>query len=67
MPDIQQQNASTERLSRLRLYLWQRPVTLALLTGLAVLFFLFVTGISRSIEISRNHWGTGGSSVVWLI
>jgi tetratricopeptide (TPR) repeat protein len=66
VPDIQRQNASSERLSRLRLYLWQRPVTLALLTGLAVLFFLFVTGISRLYRDQQkslgNRWferGTG--------
>jgi tetratricopeptide (TPR) repeat protein len=66
LPDIQQQNASSERLSRLRLYLWQRPVTLALLTGLAVLFFLFVTGISRLYRDQQkslgNRWFERGTA-----
>ena len=57
MPDIQQQNASSERLSRLRVYLRQRPVTLALLTGLAVLFFLFVTGLSRLYRDQQKSLG----------
>ena len=57
MPDIQQQNTSSERLSRLRVYLRQRPVTLALLTGLAVLFFLFVTGLSRLYRDQQKSLG----------
>jgi tetratricopeptide (TPR) repeat protein len=44
-------------LSCLRIDLRQRPVTLALLTGLAVLFFLFVTGISRLYRDQQKSLG----------
>ena len=45
------------RSSRLRFYLRQRPVRPALLTGLAVVFFLFVTGLSRLYRDQQKSLG----------
>jgi tetratricopeptide (TPR) repeat protein len=57
VPDTQEQEVQPGRLSSLRIYLRQRPVTLALLTGLAVLFFLFVTGLSRLYRDQQKSLG----------
>jgi tetratricopeptide (TPR) repeat protein len=45
------------RFSNFRLYLRQRPVMLGLLTGLAVLFFLTVTGLSTVYHAQRGALG----------
>ncbi|HZQ95817.1 MAG TPA: tetratricopeptide repeat protein [Candidatus Sulfotelmatobacter sp.] len=57
MPQMPEQNRSSERWSRLRVYLWQRPVMLALMTALAVLFFLLVTGLTRAYQAQRRSLG----------
>lgn len=52
------------KLEELRLYLRQRPVMMALLAGLTVIFFLAVTGLSRAYQAQRealgNRWFSRG-------
>lgn len=45
------------RLSELRDHLRQRPVMMALLAGLAVIFFLAVTALSRAYQAQRESLG----------
>jgi len=56
--------AGAGRWGDLRFYLRQQPVMLALLAGLAVLFFLAVTGLSRAYHAQReslgNRWFSRG-------
>ena len=53
-----------EKLSQYRMYLRQRPVMLALLTGFTLLFILGVTGLSRAYQAQRqalgNRWFARG-------
>ena len=58
MPEIQEQKASRERLSRVRLYLRQRPVMLVLLTALTVVFFVFVAALSRAYKDQQTALGS---------
>jgi predicted Zn-dependent protease len=46
------------KLEELRAYLRQQPVMLALLAGLAVIFFLAVTGLSRAYQAQRESLGS---------
>ena len=46
------------KLEELRVYLRQQPVMLALVTGLAVIFFLAVTGLSRAYQAQRGALGS---------
>ena len=57
MPDVDEQTVSPERLSRVRAYLQQRPVMLVVLTALAVVFFLVVSGLSRTYKDQRSSLG----------
>ncbi len=45
------------KMEELRLYFRQQPVMLALLAGLAVIFFLAVTGLSRAYQAQREALG----------
>ncbi|MGE5081667.1 MAG: tetratricopeptide repeat protein, partial [Acidobacteriota bacterium] len=60
MPEVQEQKASRERLSRIRLYVRQRPVMLVLLTAVTVVFFVFVAALSRAYRDQQrllgNRW-----------
>jgi tetratricopeptide (TPR) repeat protein len=51
------QNMTPARFDNFRLYLRQRPVKLGLLTGLAVVFFLTVTGLSSVYHAQREALG----------
>jgi predicted Zn-dependent protease len=57
VPEIQEQKASRESLSRVRLYLRQRPVMLVLLTALTVVFFVFVAALSRAYKDQQSSLG----------
>lgn len=57
MPEVQEQKASPERLSRVRLYVRQRPVMLVLLTALTVVFFVFVAALSRAYKDQQTSLG----------
>ena len=57
MPEVQESKASRERLSRVRLYLRQRPVMLVLLTALTVVFFVFVATLSRAYKDQQTALG----------
>jgi tetratricopeptide (TPR) repeat protein len=46
------------QIEEVRLYLRQQPVMLALLAGLAVVFFLAVTGLSRAYQAQRQSLGS---------
>lgn len=46
------------RVEELRAYLRQQPVMLALVAGLAVIFFLAVTGLSRAYQAQRESLGS---------
>lgn len=46
------------KLEEVRQYLRQQPVMLALLAGLAILFFLAVTGLSRAYQGQRQSLGS---------
>jgi predicted Zn-dependent protease len=46
------------KLEELRVYLRQQPVMLALVAGLAVIFFLAVTGLSRAYQAQREALGS---------
>ena len=58
MPEIQEPKASREKLSRVRLYLRQRPVMLVLLTALTVVFFVFVAALSRAYKDQQTSLGS---------
>ncbi len=58
MPEVQEQKASGERLSRVRVYLRQRPVMLVLLTTLTVTFFVFVAALSRAYKDQQSALGS---------
>jgi hypothetical protein len=45
------------KMEDLRLYLRQQPVMLALLAGLAVIFFVAVTGLSQTYHAQRGALG----------
>lgn len=66
MPEVQEQKASPERLSRVRLYVRQRPVMLVLLTALTVVFFVFVAALSRAYKDQQrslgNRWFERGTA-----
>ncbi|MGE5056353.1 MAG: tetratricopeptide repeat protein [Acidobacteriota bacterium] len=57
MPEVQEQKASPQRLSRVRLYVRQRPVMLVLLTALTVAFFVFVAALSRAYKDQQTALG----------
>lgn len=57
MPEVQEQKVSPERQSRLRLYLRQRPVMLVLLTALTIVFFGFVSGLTRAYQDQQTSLG----------
>ncbi len=57
MPEFQEPKASPERLSRVRLYLRQRPVMLVLLTAVTVVFFVFVAALSRAYQDQQRSLG----------
>ncbi len=63
-PGLEKDEMATARRFNLRLYLRQQPVMLALLSVLVVLFFLFVTGLSRAYYAQRqalgNRWFSRG-------
>lgn len=69
MPEVQEAKASRERLSRVRLYLRQRPVMLVLLTALTVVFFVFVATLSRAYKDQQtslgNRWFERGVTAAW--
>lgn len=48
----------TERLANYRFYLRQRPVILGVFTVLAVIFFLFTSGLTRLYRAQRESLGT---------
>ena len=54
---VENQNMTSGRFDNFRFYLRQRPVMLGLLTGLAVLFFLTVTGLSSVYHAQREALG----------
>jgi len=58
VPEIEEPKASHERLSRVRLYLRQRAVMLVLLTALTVVFFVFVTALSRAYKDQQTSLGS---------
>jgi tetratricopeptide (TPR) repeat protein len=58
VPEVQEQKASRERLSRVRLYLRQRPVMLVLLTALTLVFFVFVAALSRAYKDQQTALGS---------
>jgi tetratricopeptide (TPR) repeat protein len=57
VPEVQEQKASPQRLSRVRLYVRQRPVMLVLLTALTVVFFVFVAALSRAYKDQQTDLG----------
>jgi tetratricopeptide (TPR) repeat protein len=57
VPEVQEQKASPQRLSRVRLYVRQRPVMLVLLTALTVVFFVFVAALSRAYKDQQRSLG----------
>lgn len=54
----QEDPVTTERLPYYRLYLRQRPVILVVFTLLAVIFFLFTSGLARLYRAQRESLGT---------
>ena len=54
---VQDDEMTPGRFGNFRLYLRQRPVMLGLLTGVAVLFFLTVTGLSSVYHAQREALG----------
>ncbi|HEV2467727.1 MAG TPA: tetratricopeptide repeat protein [Candidatus Sulfotelmatobacter sp.] len=61
---LQQEDKKIKRRFNLRLYFRQQPVIFAVLTVLAIVFFLIVTGLSRMYQSQRqalgNRWFTRG-------
>lgn len=57
MPELREQNVPS-RLSRLRFYLRQRPVMLAWLTVLAIVFFVFVAELTQIYQNQRQSLGS---------
>ena len=61
---VQEDPVKTKALLNYRFYLRQRPVVLAVLSVLAVVFFLTVTGLSRAYQAQRealgNRWFNRG-------
>ena len=55
--DKQQERMTSHALARYRFYLRQRPVILATLTVLAVVFLVAVTGLSRAHQAQRLEIG----------
>jgi len=55
--EIQDANQASQKLFNLHLYLRQRPVMLGLLSALAVMFFLIVTGLSNIFYAQRQALG----------
>lgn len=64
MSDAQDDKMTPGRVGNLRFYLRKRPVMLGLLTGLAIVFFLVVTGLSSAYYAQRealgNRWFSRG-------
>ncbi len=62
--EAQGNQKTSEEIANLRLYLRKQPVVLALLSTLAVVFFLIVTGLSRAYHAQReslgNRWYSRG-------
>lgn len=58
MSEVQEQKVAPETLSRVRLYLRQRPVMLMLLTALTVLLFVGVSGLSRAYRDQQTSLGS---------
>lgn len=54
----QEDPVTTERLPYYRLYLRQRPVILVVFTLMAVIFFLFTSGLARLYRAQRESLGT---------
>lgn len=57
MPEIQDTKPATRKVFNLHSYLRQRPVRLGLLSALAVIFFLAVTGLSNIFYAQRQALG----------
>jgi tetratricopeptide (TPR) repeat protein len=57
VPEVEEQRAAPARLSRVRLYVRQRPVMLVLLTALTVVFFVFVAALSRAYKNQQSALG----------
>jgi len=55
---LQQEDKKIKRRFNLRLYFRQQPVIFAVLTVLAIVFFLIVTGLSRMYQSQRQALGT---------
>jgi tetratricopeptide (TPR) repeat protein len=58
MLEAQGDTMAVGKLEEVRQYLRQQPVMLALLAGLAILFFLAVTGLSRAYQGQRQSLGS---------
>jgi tetratricopeptide (TPR) repeat protein len=58
LSEVQEQKLAHETLSRVRVYLRQRPVMLVLLTALTVLLFACVSGLSRAYRDQQTSLGT---------
>jgi predicted Zn-dependent protease len=58
LSEVQEQKVAPETLSRVRLYLRQRPVMLMLLTALTVLLFVCVSGLSRAYRDQQRSLGS---------
>src|SRR5579871_5450393 len=62
--EAQGNKMAAKEIANLRLYLRKQPVMLALLSTLAVAFFLFVAGLSRAYHAEReslgNRWYSRG-------
>lgn len=58
MLEEQEDPVTTERLPYYRLYLRQRPVILVIFTLLAVILFLFTSGLARLYRAQRESLGT---------
>jgi len=64
VPENQDDTMASPKLARYRLYLRQRPTLLVVMSIVAVIFFLAVTGLSRIYyrqrEFLGNRWSTRG-------
>jgi len=64
VPETQDNKAKSPMLARYRFYLRQRPALLVVLSILAIVFFLAVTGLARSYydrrEFLGNRWSARG-------
>lgn len=58
MSEEQEDAVKTEGLVNYRVYLRQRPVMLGVFTALAVIFFLFTSGLARLYRAQRESLGT---------